>query len=42
MENDSAAPPHGLMAQWVVYAHPRDYCLERFAQNDPAIVEVWV
>jgi hypothetical protein len=25
MENDSTVPPHILMSQWVVYAHPRDY-----------------
>jgi hypothetical protein len=82
MENDSAAPPHLTMSQWVIYDHPRDYpdqfvlrrwditgsilvatdemalaktlpeirakiprdlyCLERFADDDPCIVEVWL
>jgi hypothetical protein len=82
MENDSAAPPHLTMSQWVIYDHPRDYpdqfvlrrwdiigsnivptdevalaktlpeirtkvpgglyCLERFADDDACIVEVWL
>ena len=82
MENDSAAPPHLTMLQWVIYDHPRDYpdkfvlrrwnivanrviptdeiafaktlpeirakvpkhlyCMARFADDDPCIVEVWL
>jgi hypothetical protein len=47
MENDSTVPPHILMSQWVVYAHPRDYAdkyvlrrwdLRRISGEEPVMV----
>jgi hypothetical protein len=82
MEKDSKNESRGIISQWVIYNHPRDYpdhfvlrrwdifagdcvpspdavlagtleeirehvppglyCLQRFANDDPSIVEVWI